>query len=414
MSIIFYGVLGILILVYLFQLYVSILNFRYRKTPIAENIKDIYDEERYQKWLNYSLDTHKFSIIKKGFSLGVILLLLIFNVFGLLVTFTNLLSDAQLLSNLFFLGIYMIFQIIISIPFDYYHDFVLEEKYGFNQTTKKTFIADIIRNIVLVIVLGGGVVSLLYIPFNLFRDNIWLFTLFTWLGALFVVFVLIAALNKLLVRIFNKLTPLPEGSLRDRIESLAKEVGFNLKALYVMDASKRSTKLNAFFSGMGKMKEVVLFDTLIDKMNEDEIVAVLAHELGHAVHKDTLRMFFQQAILFGVFAALFGFIFQGDLLFAAFGISEIHFGFGLILFVILVAPFNLLFGIPLSYLSRKAEYKADQFAVKLTSKASMISALKVLSREVLSNLTPHPLAVILYYSHPPMKERVAAIEGLSS
>jgi STE24 endopeptidase len=162
---------------------------------------------------------------------------------------------------------------------------------------------------------------------------------------------------------------------------------------------------------MGKMKEVVLFDTLIDKMNEDEIVAVLAHELGHAVHKDTLRMFFQQAILFGIFAALFGFIFQGDLLFAAFGISQIHFGFGLILFVILVAPFNLLFCIPLSYLSRKAEYKADQFAAKLTSKAAMISALKVLSREVLSNLTPHPLAVILYYSHPPMKERVAAIEG---
>lgn len=412
MSTIFYIIIFILVLVNAFQLYVSILNFKYRTKPIANSIKDIYDEDRYQKWLAYSLDTHRFSTIKKGITLAILLILFFTNVFSYLVTFTNGLSNSILMSNLLFLGIYMLFQMIISIPFDYYENFVIEEKYGFNKTTQKTFILDIIRNIVLIVILGGGVVSLLYIPYDLYRDKIWLFTLFTWLGALFVVFILIAALNKLLVRIFNKLTPLPEGTLRDRIEKLATSVGFNLKALYVMDASKRSTKLNAFFSGMGKMKEVVLFDTLIEKMSEDEIVAVLAHELGHAVHKDTFRMFFQQALLFGLFAVLFGLIFQNAVLFTAFGLSDIHFGFGLILFGILVSPLNLILGIPLSYLSRKAEYKADLFAVKLTNKPSMISALKVLSREVLVNLNPHPLAVILYYSHPPMKERIEAIESL--
>ena len=404
-------VLSILIFVYLFELIVSILNFRYRKRPIADNIKDIYDEERYQKWLSYTLDTHRFQMIKRGFSLIVIVLLLVLNVFGWLESFTSGLSQSELWSNLYFLGLFALFQMIIGIPFEYYSDFVIEEKYGFNKTTKKTFILDIIKNIMLTVVLGGGIISLLYIPFNLFKDNIWQFTLYTWIGAIVVVFIIIAALNKLLIRIFNKLTPLEEGELKDRIHKLASDVGFNLKALYVMDASKRTTKLNAFFSGMGKMKEVVLFDNLVHKMNDDEIVAVLAHELGHAVHKDTLKMFAQQSLLFGIFAALIGVIYQNDALMQAFGLNGVHFGFGLILFSILISPLNLLLRIPLSYLSRKAEYKADYFALKHTHPDHMISALKVLSREVLVNLNPHPLAVLLYYSHPPMKERIGAIEA---
>jgi len=410
----FYAVIGVLMIVYLFQLFVSILNHRYRKHPIAENIKDIYDAERYQKWLDYSLDNHRFSMIEKGFSLLVMILLLIFNVFGFLAELTGNLSGSVLVSNLLFFGIYVGFESIIGIPFEYYKDFVIEAKYGFNKTTKKTFVVDQVKNFGLFVILGGGIVSLLYIPYNLFIDDIWRFALFTWLGALLVVFVIIAVLSKLLIRVFNKLTPLEEGTLRNRIEALATKAGFNLKALYVMDASKRTTKLNAFFSGMGKMKEVVLYDNLISKMNDDEIVSVLAHELGHSAHKDTLRIFFQQALVFGAFAVLFGLIFQGTEIYTAFGLSGIHFGFGLILFGILVSPITLLFGIPQAYLSRKAEYKADSFAVRLTSKESMISALKVLSREVLVNLNPHPLAVLLYYSHPPMRERVAAIEAVPS
>ncbi len=403
-------ILLILIGVYALRLVVELLNFKYRNRPLAEQVKDIYDDERYQKWLNYSLDTHRFSVFKSGFNLVVLMLLLVLGGFGWLESVSAPLSGSVLIQNLIFLGIYMVFTMVISIPFDYYDTFIIEEKYGFNKTTKKTFVLDIIRNVVLLVVLGGGIVSFLYLPFHLFAGSFVSMVIFTWLGAILVVFVIIGGLNKLLVRLFNKLTPLEEGSLRTRIERMAQSVGFNLKNIFIMDASKRSTKLNAFFSGMGKLKEVVLFDTLVDKMNEDEIVSVLAHELGHAVFKDTFRMFIQQALVFALYALLIGFIFQSDALATAFGLSGVHFGFGLVLFSILISPINLLLGIPLSYLSRKAEYKADDFAQKLTNPEHMISALKVLAREVLVNLNPHPLYVLLYYSHPPMKERIQALE----
>lgn len=402
-------VIGILVLVYLFELLVSMLNHRYRSKPIPENLNDIYDQDRYQKWLAYSLDNHRFGQLKRGFSLLVMLSMLLFGFLAWLESMTSSWTENQVLATLFFLGIFETIMILIGIPFKYYGIFVIEERHGFNKTTKKTFVKDLIVGYLLMIILGGGIVSGIYALFLTF-NRLWTFIFVTWGAITFVMLIIFMFLNKLFLRLFNKFTPLPEGSLKTRIEELASSLGFNIKALSVMDASRRSTKLNAFFTGLGKSKEVVLFDTLIEKMSEDEIVAVLAHELGHAVHKDVWKVLVQQIVLLLFYAAGIGFVLESADFALSFGLTSVHFGFALILFMILFEPIQLILGIPLSALSRKAEYKADAFAKSKTSGAAMISALKVLSREDLVNLNPHPLSVLLYYSHPPMKERIDSIE----
>lgn len=406
-----YLVIGVILVVYLFELIVAVLNNQHRLKPIPENIRDVYDEEKYKNWLNYSLDQHRFSMVKRGFNIVLLLALLLSGAFGWLEETVSLWTEYARLQTLYFLGIYALFTSIIGIPFRYYAQFVIEARYGFNRSTKKTFVKDIIKGLILTLLLGGLIVFGLETLYLLTIGNLWNFILYAWLGISLVMIMVFMFLNRLIMRAFNKFTPLQEGELRDKIFALATKVGFNLKALYVMDASKRTSKLNAFFSGIGKTKEVVLFDTLIQKMSDDEILAVLAHELGHAVHKDTTRMLFQQIVIVGLYAGLIGIILQTSALMTPFGLSGIHFGFGLILFGILMSPFDLLLGIPLSFLSRKAEYRADAFAVSQTDKTHMASALKVLYRVGLSNLNPHPLAVILYYSHPPMSERLQAIEN---
>ena len=219
--------------------------------------------------------------------------------------------------------------------------------------------------------------------------------------------------TKVLVKIFNKLTPLEDGQLKEQIEALAKQVGFDVKAISVMDASKRSTKLNAFFSGLGKTREVVLFDTLIEKLSEKEILSVLAHELGHAIHKDVPRMLGVQIIVFGLYATIIGAILQSAELAKGFGLSGANFGFSVVLFSILIEPVQLILDLPLNWISRKAETAADAFAARLVGKESTMSAFRVLAQENLANLNPHPLYVWIHYSHPPIPERLRAISDVS-
>ena len=204
-----------------------------------------------------------------------------------------------ILQTLAFLGVFGLLSMLISLPFDYYGTFVIEEKYGFNKTTHRTFFVDILKNILVAAGLGGGLVALLNAIYLQFVGQIWWFVLYAWVILTVVMIILFVLNTKVFVKIFNKLTPLPEGDLRDKIQALAVKVGFNVKAISVMDASKRSTKLNAFFSGLGKTREVVLFDTLVEKLEEEEILSVLAHELGHAVHKDIPRMLGLQIAMFG-------------------------------------------------------------------------------------------------------------------
>lgn len=403
-------VIGLVALMYGIDLIITLVNYRHRNQPIPEIARDIYDQEKYEKWLSYFMETMRFEVIVKSVSTGLLLLILGFGVFGNLESLTIQWFKHPILQTLAFLGIFAILTFLVSLPFDYYETFVLEEKFGFNKTTHKTFIIDHLKSLLLTALLGGGLIALLNALYVRFIDQIWIFVLSAWLVLTVVMVVLFVLNTKVFVKIFNKLTPLPEGEFKDKIHALAEKVGFSVKAISVMDASKRSTKLNAFFSGLGKTREVVLFDTLVDKLEEEEVLSVLAHELGHAVHKDVPRMLGIQIALFGVYAVLIGFILQSAALAQAFGLSGVHFGFSVVLFSIFISPLELLLGFPMNYMSRKAEYAADAFATKYVGKDPTMGAFKVLAQENLANLTPHPLYVLIHYSHPTIPERLTAID----
>lgn len=405
-------ILGLIAVIYLIDLAVTLINDRYSRQPLPEGARGIYDDEKYAKWLDYSMATLRHSILAKTALTALLLALLAFGAFGLLERWTKAWFSQPLLQTLAFLGAFGLLNLIVGLPFRYYKTFVIEEKFGFNKTTHKTFFLDILKSLLLAIVLGGGMVTLLYFLYTTFIEQLWLFIGSAW-GALSVITIILFILNtKVFVKLFNKLTPLPEGELRNEIEALAGKVGFNIRAISVMDASKRSTKLNAFFSGLGKTREVILFDTLIEKLKKDEILSVLAHELGHAIHKDVPRLMGVQIAVLGIYAALIGFLLQSPALAQAFGLLGVHFGFSVVLFGILSEPLDLLISLPINAISRRAEYAADAFAAKQTGAPAMMNALRTLAQENLSNLNPHPLYILLHYSHPPIPERLRAIREL--
>ncbi len=402
-------ILGLIAAMYLIDLAVTLINDRYSRTPLPEQARGIYDDEKYAKWLDYSMTTLRHSILVKTVLTALLLALLAFGAFGRLERWTNAWFSHPLLQTLAFLGAFGLLMFIVRLPFNYYKTFIIEERFGFNKATHKTFLIDLLKSILLAAGLGGGVVSLLYFLYSTFIEQLWLFIVLAW-SALSVLIVVLFVLNtKIFVKLFNKLTPLPEGELREEIESLASRVGFNVRAISVMDASKRSTKLNAFFSGLGKTREVVLFDTLIEKLNKDEILSVLAHELGHAVHRDVPRLMGVQIVVLGVYAALIGFILQSPALAQEFGLSGVHFGFSLILFGILSEPLDLLISLAGNAISRRAEYAADAFAAQWAGAPATSNALRILAQENLANLNPHPFYVLLHYDHPPIPQRLRAI-----
>ncbi len=405
-----YLVLGIMIAMTTFSVVTEVLNYRHRHQPISENVQDLYDTTQYQTSLNYQMANFKLRMVKNGIQTLLLVLLLAFGFFGWLESTINGLVSGTIVQTIGFLFSFYFLTMIIGLPFRYYRTFVIEEAYGFNKTTKKLFIIDLVKGLILGLILGGGMVAGLNAIYLAFEDQITLFLVFAYV-ALVMVFIALFLLNGFLIRTFNKLSPLEEGELKERINALADQLGFNIKRIYTMDASKRSTKLNAFFTGLGKTREVVLFDTLIEKMSDDEIVAVLAHELGHATYKDAPRMLIQQVFVMALYVGLIGFILNTPAFFTDFGLSGVHFGFMLILLVVLIEPIDTLIGVGTMYLSRKAEYRADAFAKKHTSQEAMQSALKTLVKEDYVNLTPHPLHVKLYYSHPPVSERLSALES---
>jgi STE24 endopeptidase len=406
-------ILVIVLGVFMVEAYLLFLNYKQKDLDLPENVVDIYDEERYQKWRNYSAENTKLSFVRRALNIVLILVFLFAGVFAWIESIVDgWAPNSILLQSLFFLGIYELFNYIVGLPFGYYQTFSIEERYGFNKTTTKTFVLDRIKSLLMTLFFGGALVALLYIIYKTFADNLLIFVLLAWAAIMLIMVVISYLYTAVFIKIFNKIEPLEEGETRDKILALADEIGFKVKAISKMDASKRSTKLNAFFSGYGKQKEIVLFDTLLEKMSDEEILSVLAHEFAHGKHKDVVRMFIEQAIQIGLFMGLFAVVLQTDAIYEAFGLPVGFFGFGLIIFMLLVRPIDFIFGIGTSYLSRKAEFKADHFSVTLLGKESMISALKLLARESLSDLNPHPWFVSVYYSHPPMALRIGAIEQL--
>lgn len=407
---------AIIILVYLFLIgtfafntWLSILNYSHRNTAIPEEVNDIYNEDEYKKWLAYSMEVFRFQMIVKVIDFLLFLGMLVFGVFPVFKNISEALFNNPDFAILFFMFLYYIVTLVESIISSYYLQFTIEEKYGFNKSTKKTFITDTIKNFILTVIFIG---SLLYGLINLYQNVGMMFYVYGWIFIVVILFGINILYVKLILPLFNKLTPLEEGELKTEIETYSESVGYTVNKIYVMDASKRSTRLNAFFSGFGAFKQVVLYDTLIEKMTTKQIVAVLAHEVGHNKHKHIWKMMLEQVILLAGYFAVLLLLLNVEAFHSAFGFDTVHFGFAIILFSVLMGPIGIVIHLFTATSSRKHEYEADHYAATTYDKESIIGALKVLTKENFSNLTPHPLYVKLTYSHPPVVDRVRAINKI--
>lgn len=391
------------------NLFLSILNYKNRNAKIPEELVDIYDMEKYVDWKNYYMENFFLQLISSSINFIIILMFLSLSIFNKLYTFAIDITTNVPLQSLIVIGFYFLINFVVDLIFSYYSVFTIENKYGFNKMTKKTFIIDKIKSLILTIIFGGGAV---YGIVQLYLSSGNLFFFIAWGSAILIMLFINISYTKLFVPLFNKLRPLDDSPLKDKIYAFAEKVGYEISKISVIDASKRSTKLNAYFSGFGKVKRIVLYDTLIEKMSEEEIIAVLAHEIGHNKHKHIIFNLIQMVLMLSVYILGIMIFLDNEVFSFAFEFSEISYGFNLILYMIFLSVFTLIINIPLSYISRKFEYQADAYAAQNYSDEMLISALKVLSRENFSNLTPHPLYVKFYYSHPPLKERIANIKSL--
>lgn len=396
---------------FIFGFWLSNLNYKHRNAEIPVEVKDIYDNKEYKNWLKYTMETHKFSQIAGIVNTGIFVLLLALRVLPVFADLAGNISSNFDIQILIFMGLYFIINFIVDIPFSYYSTFSIEERFGFNKTTKKTFIADKFKSLVLTIVFGG---ALIFLFTTLYNNVGGMFFLYSWASIVGIVLIVQMSYVKVIVPIFNKLTPLEDGELKNMITEFAKTVGFEVTKISVIDASKRSTKLNAYFVGFGKFKQVVLYDTLLEKMSNEEIVAVLAHEIGHNKHKHITFNLVQMAVTFSIYIGFLILTIQTPEFSTGFGFEEAHFGFSLVLFGVLLSPINTLLSVLTSYYSRKHEFQADRYAAINYSATSMETALKVLSKENFSNLTPHPLYVKLLYSHPPVAQRIREIRKVEN
>ena len=411
----FFIIISLVIFNYLFSNLLDYINHRNWKDEIPNELKDFYDKEKYKKAKNYALSKNKISLFSSSLSFLLVISLIVFNGYGTIDQFvSSILSkffdSHQIISNFIQSGVFFlilfILNSIISIPFSYYNTFVIEEKFGFNKTTKLTFFIDIIKSTLLSFFIGGILLFLaLYLYENL-NDGFWLWL---WIGLSLLMILINMFYADLIVPIFNKLTPLDDGELRNKIEKYSKDVGYLLKNIYVIDGSKRSTKANAFFSGLGPRKTIALYDTLIEKHTENELVAVLAHEVGHFKKKHIFSGLIMSIIQIGIMSFFFELCLKLPEISIALGGLESSFHLGLVGFSIIFSPISILSGIIMNYNSRKNEFEADAYAKETFNGEDLSLALKKLSVDSLSNIYPHPLYVFFHYSHPPLIQRLRAL-----
>lgn len=400
-------ILGISIISYLFDQLLDFINLRAQRKDIPAEVEGFYNKEKYQKSLDYQKDQTKFSFLTSAFSFILSLGMLIFGGFGWLDGTLRPFFGNEITLALAFFGVIMILSDLLTIPFQWYGTFVIEEKYGFNKTTVKTFITDKLKGYLLGGLIGGALLSVLIYLINSIGQNFWIW--FALLAAAFTLFMSMFY-TSLILPLFNKLTPLAEGELKTTIETFAKKVNFPLDNVFVMDGSKRSAKANAFFSGIGKKKKIVLYDTLINNHTTEELVAVLAHEVGHFKKKHIIWSYLISIVqIFFVLFVLSTMIFNENLSIALGGSQQaIH--LNLIAFGILFSPISGITGLLMSLLSRKNEFEADAYAKETFDGNALSNALKKLSVDSLSNLYPHPAYVFFHYSHPPLLQRLQALK----
>lgn len=401
-TIVFYGIIGILILNFVFDKWLDYLNYQHFGDEIPNELKDVYNEEQYLKSQNYKKETYHFSLLISIISFVTILVFLGFDGFAFVDRISRNITTNEILISLLFFGILSIGSTILTTPISYYKTFVIEEKYGFNKTTKKLFFIDKIKGILLSTIIGGLILFIIIIFYNQFSTNFWIYALV--LITVFSVFMNMFY-STLIVPLFNKQTPLEEGALKHALEAFVKKAGFKLDQLFVIDGSKRSTRANAYFAGFGPKKRVVLYDTLINDLETNEIVAVLAHEVGHYKHKHIIYNFIIGIITTAISLYLLSIFINSELLAQSLGVSNPSFHIGLIAFGLLYTPISEITGLINNIISRKFEYQADNFANKYGLGVALINGLKKLSKNNLSNLTPHSWYVFYHYSHPTLLQR---------
>ncbi|MEJ1223375.1 M48 family metallopeptidase [Sediminicola sp. 1XM1-17] len=407
-SILFYIIIGILSAQFILETILDYLNSKRYQDPVPQELNDVFDSKEYEKSQRYKKTNYQFGLVTSTFTFILTLGFLTFGGFEWIDSMARNISDNPIVVALLFFGIIMIGSDLLSTPFSYYQTFVIEEKFGFNKSTKKLFFLDKLKGWLMTIILGGGILALVIWFFQWAGSNFWIYT---WaVVALFSVFMNMFY-SKLIVPMFNKQTPLEEGSLKQKLETYAKNVGFELKNIFVIDGSKRSTKANAYFSGFGKQKRVTLYDTLINDLEEDEIVAVLAHEVGHYKRKHIIFNLLASLVLTGITLFILSIFINNPQVSLAIGVSQPSFHAALIGFGILYSPISEITGLVMNFLSRKFEYEADDFAKDTFAAMPLVSSLKKLSKNSLSNLTPHPAYVFMHYSHPPLIARIRNLKA---
>ena len=400
-------IISFVVLEFIFGKVLDFLNSKSWNNPLPRLVEDLYDKDKYSKAKNYAKDNGNIALLSSVISLATILSILIFNGFGSLDSWINGLTANNILQSLLFFGMLSLGSFILNLPFSLYKTFVIEEKYGFNQTTLKTYILDFFKSLVLGILIGGTILSALTWVYYQLPDSFWWIA---WIIMTIVSLFFATFYTTLILPLFNKLEPLEDGSLRTSIESYASKVDFPLTNIFVIDGSKRSSKANAFFSGLGKKKAIVLYDTLMKDNTEEELTAILAHEVGHYKKNHIKQGMILGVIQTGVLFFLFGLLSSSSLLAEALGASSNSFHIALIGFSMLYSPISLMTGIGMNLLSRKNEFEADNFAKETYNGEPLQTALKNLSVSHLSNLTPHPSYVFVHYSHPPLIARLKALQ----
>ena len=404
-----YKLLALIILtvIYIYEMLLNVISMQSMNNPIPENVSDVYNPETYRKWREYKKEKSRLSVISDTVSFAISMLLIALDVYA---AFAGLFPKTPFMQMTAVILLSAVSDLLL-IPFSYYDTMAIEEKYGFNRSSRKTFWLDQLKGFLIGILLSAVIGSLLMWTHQALGDLL----IIVFAGAMTLLLLAISFLYPVLSRIFNKFTPLEDGELKEKLTGLLEKHGYKVRAIQVMDASRRTTKSNAYFSGFGKMKTIVLYDTMIEQMTTDEICAVFAHEMGHGLHKDTLRnqvMSFLMMLVVGVLAWL---TLRTPGIWPAFGFDSVNYGFAMILIMsVEFALISPLFGLLTNYLSRKAEYRADAQAVQEGYGEALISGLKKLSRENFADLAPSPLLVRLEYSHPTLSQRIDAIRKMKS
>lgn len=389
-------------LVFCYDIFMSAVAYRSKNNPIPENVKDLYDAETYSKWQAYHRENSVVHIVSTVTSFLIYLVIIALDVMPHFAV-----SDNPYLSMITVLLFVLTLDTLVDAVFSYIYSMKIDEKYGFNKMTVKTFIADKIKAYIITTVLYIGLMSLFILIYESLGD--WILLLFT--GVLVAVLFVTMFLYPYFSRIYNKFTPLEEGELRTKLTALLEKNGYHVREIQVMDASKRTTKSNAYFSGYGKSKTIVLFDTLIETMTPDEIVAVFAHELGHGLHKDVVKNSFLSILNMLVIVVMAWLTVKTEAIYPDFGFAGRNYGFALLLVILVEFPIiSPIFSAAASAVSRRAEYRADAQAVKEGLGNELISALKKLSKDNLAHLSPSKIEVVMTYSHPPISLRIASIE----